>query len=60
VLTSRRRPGVLPGISDDIRLYNQSEWENYCNYHRPHSSLSGQTPYERLLAKTRARTSPSF
>jgi transposase InsO family protein len=49
------------GISDDIRLYNRKlrEWEDYYNYHRPHSSLDGQTPYERLMAKTRAQPSPS-
>ena len=27
------------------------EWEDYCNYHRPHGALDGQTPYRRLLAK---------
>src|SRR5262247_3496060 len=48
------------GISDDIRLFNEKlrEWEDYYNYHRPHGALGGQTPYERLLAKTRARVSP--
>ena len=44
------------GISDDIRLFIEKlrEWEDYYNYHRPHGALGGQTPYERLLAKTRA------
>lgn len=47
------------GISDDIRLFNEKlrEWENYYNYHRPHGGLNGQTPYERLLAKKKARVS---
>jgi transposase InsO family protein len=43
-------------ISDDIHLFNAKprEWEDYDNYHRPHGALSGQTPYERLLAKTKS------
>jgi transposase InsO family protein len=48
------------GISDDIHLFNEKlrEWEDYYNCHRPHGALDGQTPYERLLAKTRATVSP--
>ena len=48
------------GISDDIHLFNEKlrEWEDYYNYHRPHGGLGGQTPYERLLVKTRAEVSP--
>ena len=48
------------GISDDIHLFNEKlrEWEDYYNYHRPHGALDGQTPYERLLAKTRVEVSP--
>lgn len=44
------------GISDDIHLFNEKlrEWEDYYNYHRPHGALGGQTPYERLLAKTKS------
>ena len=49
------------GITDDIHLFNEKlrEWEDYYNYHRPHGALEGQTPYERLLAKARAGTSPA-
>lgn len=49
------------GISDDIRLFNDKlrEWENYYNFNRPHGALNGQTPYERLLAKKKAATSPA-
>jgi transposase InsO family protein len=48
------------GIADDIHLFNDKlrEWEDYYNYHRPHGALDGQTPYERLLAKTTASLSP--
>lgn len=44
------------GISDDIHLFNEKlrEWEDYYNYHRPHGGLSGQTPYERLLERTKS------
>ena len=47
------------GVSDDIHLFNEKlrEWEDYYNYHRPHGALDGQTPYERLLSKTRAQVS---
>jgi transposase InsO family protein len=49
------------GVTDDIHLFNEKlrEWEDYYNYHRPHGALNGQTPYERLLAKTRAGVSPA-
>jgi transposase InsO family protein len=47
------------GIADDIHLFNDKlrEWEDYYNYHRPHGALDGQTPYERLMAKTNASLS---
>jgi transposase InsO family protein len=32
---------------------NSKSGEDYYNYHRPHGGLAGQTPYERLLQKTR-------
>jgi transposase InsO family protein len=43
------------GISDDVHLFNDKllEWENYYNHNRPHGALGGQTPFERLLAKTK-------
>jgi transposase InsO family protein len=49
------------GVADDIHLFNHKlrEWEDYYNYHRPHGALDGQTPYERLVAKTRAGVSPT-
>jgi transposase InsO family protein len=48
------------GVSDDIQLFNKKlrQWEDYYNYHRPHGALDGQTPYERLVAKTKSRVSP--
>jgi hypothetical protein len=44
------------GITDDSHLFNEKlrEWEDSYNYHRPHGALGGQTPYERLVKKTRA------
>jgi transposase InsO family protein len=49
------------GVTDDIQLFNEKlrEWEDYYNYHRPHGALDGLTPYERLVAKTRAGVSPA-
>ena len=49
------------GVTDDIHLFNEKlrEWEDYYNYHRPHGALDGQTPYERLVSKTRAQVSPT-
>lgn len=46
---------MLKGVViDDADLFNDKlqEWEDYYNYHRPHGSLGGSTPYERLRAKT--------
>jgi transposase InsO family protein len=47
------------GMSVDIHLFNDKlrEWEDYYNCHRPHGALEGQTPSERLIAKTRADVS---
>ncbi len=49
------------GVTDDIHLFNEKlrEWQDYYNYHRPHGALDGQTPYERLVAKMRASSSPA-
>ena len=49
---------LLDGVvEDDAGLFNQKlrEWEDYYNYHQPHGGLGGQTPYERLLQKTKAQ-----
>ena len=46
---------MLEGIVvDDTELFNDKlqEWENFYNYARPHGSLGGQTPYQRLKQKT--------
>ena len=48
-------------LTDDIHLFNDTlrEWEDYYTYHRPHgAALDGQTPDERLVAKTRAEQLP--
>jgi transposase InsO family protein len=45
---------MLDGVVvDDSRLFSNKlqEWEDFYNYHRPHGSLGGQTPYERLRQK---------
>jgi len=41
------------GVSDNIHLFNKKlrEWEDYYNFQRPHGSLDGHTPYERLKQK---------
>ncbi len=47
---------LLDGVViDDTKLSTQNlrEWEDYYNFHRPHGSLDGQTPYERLRHKTK-------
>lgn len=37
---------------DDVDLHAKlAEWEAFYNYHRPHGSLKGQTPYEVLKQK---------
>jgi transposase InsO family protein len=47
-------------VAEDIHLFNDKlrEWEDYYNYDRPHGALDGQTPYERLIARTRAGELP--
>jgi transposase InsO family protein len=44
-------------VIDDAGVFNDKlkEWEDYYNYQRPHGGLGGQTPYERLLQKTRTQ-----
>ena len=49
---------MLEGVViDDTGLFNErlKEWEDFYNFNRPHGALEGQTPYERLRQKTRAR-----
>ncbi len=44
-------------VVDDATIFNNKlqEWEDYYNFHRPHGSLGGQTPYERLRQTTQTR-----
>ena len=49
---------LLEGVViDDAQVFNDKlqEWEDFCNYHRPHGGLDGQTPYERLKQRTQTR-----
>jgi transposase InsO family protein len=49
---------MLDGVViDDAGLLNVrlKEWEDFYNFHGPHGALGGQTPYERLRERTRAR-----
>jgi transposase InsO family protein len=41
-------------VIDTTELFNDKlqEWENFYNYNRPHGSLDGHTPNERLRQKT--------
>jgi transposase InsO family protein len=46
---------MLEGVViDDTEMFNDKlrEWEDFYNFSRPHGSLGGQTPYERLRQKT--------
>ncbi|MGA7912052.1 MAG: IS481 family transposase [Candidatus Dormiibacterota bacterium] len=48
---------MLEGVVvDDTKVFNLKleEWERFYNFDRPHGSLGGQTPYERLRESTRA------
>ncbi len=50
---------LLDGITiDDAGAFNGRlrEWEDHDNFHRPHGSLAGQRPYERLGQTTHAPT----
>ena len=52
---------MLDGVViDDTELFNDKlqEWEHFYNFHRPHGSLGGQTPYERLRQRPRRRRKP--
>ncbi|MDH3226036.1 MAG: IS481 family transposase [Thermoleophilia bacterium] len=45
---------LLEGVViDDSELFNERlrEWEDFYSFERPHGSLGGQTPYERLRQK---------
>ena len=48
---------MLDGVViDDTGLFNEKlrEWQDCDNFHRPHVSLGGRTPYEGLRQKTKA------
>jgi len=51
-LTDKQEFYQLLSYSDDQNLIHQlNEWEAFYNYHRPHSALNGNTPYEILKRK---------
>lgn len=51
-LTDKHEFYQLLNYTGDQNLQEQlSEWEAFYNYHRPHTSLKGKTPYEILKAK---------
>jgi hypothetical protein len=47
----------LPFRVHVIQTDNGAEFQSH--FHWPHGALAGQTPYERLLAKTRGGASPA-
>jgi len=52
--TDHREFYQLLTYTDDVDLHAKlAEWEAFYNYHRPHGSLGGKTPYERLIEKMR-------
>ena len=41
--------------TDDVDLNKKLKvWEDFCNYHQPHGSTKGKTPYEVLKEKLSA------
>jgi transposase InsO family protein len=48
-------------VGNDTQVFNErlQEWQDFYNYHRPHGSLGGQTPYERLRQKTTQQSTPA-
>lgn len=48
-------------VIDSAQVFNDrlAEWEQFYNYARPHGSLDGQTPYERLRMKTTKAATPA-
>jgi transposase InsO family protein len=44
-------------VIDDAGVFNDKlqQWQDCYNYQRPHGGLDGQTPYERLLQRTRTQ-----
>ncbi|MGH7885476.1 MAG: integrase core domain-containing protein, partial [Thermodesulfobacteriota bacterium] len=50
--TDEREFYQLFSYKEDVDLEKKlKEWENYYNYHRPHSAINGKTPYELLREK---------